>query len=1046
MLARLIRWCVDNAAATLAVAAAVIIAGVAAIRETPLDALPDTSDAQVIVVTEWSGHSPDLVEDQITYPIVTSLLATPRVKTVRAVSDFGVSYVYVIFEDRTDLYWARARILEYLQGIRSVLPDDVAPVLGGDATGAGWVFEYALADSSGRHSLDELRSLQDWNIRYALQSVPGVADVAAIGGFTKQYQVTLDPNRLAAYRLSPKQIVDAIRASNNDAEGRLIEFSGREYMVRARGYLRSAADIEQVAVGSDASGTPIRVMDVARVAAGPDIRRGVAELDGRGEVVGGIVVMRFGANALAVADAVRAKVEEIRRTLPAGVEIVPTYDRSSVITGAIATLRRMLIEEMVVVALVVVAFLYDWRAAAVTLATIPVSVGAAFLLMWWTGTNANILSLSGIGLAIGVVVDASIVMVENSYRHRAAAGEGRATAAVVRATTEVGRPVFFSLAIILVSFLPIFLLEAQEGRLFRPLAMSKTLIISAATIRAFTIVPALMSVLMGGRHRPMPAESAVSRACRRLYEPSLRFVLRHPWASMAAAGALVPVAIVLAATLGREYMPPLYEGSLLYMPTTAPGLSAGEAARLVERQDQILRGIPEVHRVFGTAGRASTTTDNSPLNMMNTIVDLKPVDKWRRGLTLHALVEELDRKTRVAGLGNVWTSPIRGRLDMLHTGIRTPVGVKVLGADVATVDAVSREVEQALTSIDGTRSVYAERFVEGRFVDIAVDRAAIARYGLTVAEVEETVEIGVGGANITRTVEGRERYPVSVRYERDFRSDLSALSRVLVRTAAGAEVPLGQLASIEVKAGPSMIRDEGGQLAGYVYVDADSADLVGYVNRAQAAVGQRVKLPAGYRLEWSGEYELQRRAANRLRVVLPLVALLILFLLFVTFRAFGEAIIVMVSVVYAMTGGVVLQWLLGYPFSVAVWVGYIALYGVAVQTGVIMVVYLQEALDRHCREGRINGASDLTEAVIRGAVLRLRPKLMTVATTIVGLLPMLWSSGIGADLIRPIAAPIIGGMVTSAIHVLFVTPIIFFARNLPAARRSAQPSGSRIAQ
>ncbi|MBA3886283.1 MAG: efflux RND transporter permease subunit [Acidobacteria bacterium] len=1045
MIAHIIRWCAGNRFLVLLGAAVLTFGGVWTMLRSPIDAIPDISDVQVIIVTEWPGRSPDLIEDQVTYPIVSALVSAPRVRTVRGFTDFGISYVYVIFEDRTDIYWARTRVTEYLQGIRQQLPDNVSPSLGPDATGVGWVFTYALVDETGQHDLAQLRSLQDWHLRYWLASVPGVAEVASIGGFVKQYQVTLDPNRLYAYGLSAMDVVGAIRMSNDEVEGRLLEFSGREYMVRGRGYLTSLGDIEQVAVGVSAGGTPIRVADVASVRIGPDIRRGIAELDGRGEVVGGIVVMRFGENALDVIDRVKARIEEIRPSLPTGVDIVTTYDRSGLIRDSIRTLRTTLIEETVIVSLVTLLFLFHIRSALIPIITLPIAVVATFIPVYYLGITSNIMSLGGIALAIAVLVDATLVMVENAHRRLTEPAPdgtpppedpaGR-TRVIVEAATQVGRPLFFSLLIIIVSFTPVFLLEAQEGRMFLPLALTKTFSMIAATLLSITLAPVLMILFL--RRGRMVAESRnpaaiVSTAVYRFF---LSGALRWKWTTLAVNFAIIPLMFPLMLRIGSEFMPPLYEGALLYMPTAPPGLSATEAGRMLQIQDRIIKEMPEVELVLGTAGRGTTATDNSPMGMINTTVLLKPREMWRPGMTFQGLQAELDAQLQIPGFPNTWTQPIRNRLDMLSTGIKTPVGIKVLGPDLEVIERIGLDIEQTLQRVEGTRSVYAERVAQGYFTDIVPDREALARYGLTTMDVQETIQIAIGGETVTRTVEGRERYPVNVRYARDFRSELPALGRVLVKTAAGAQIPLSSVAEIQTRTGPAMIRDEDGQLAGYIYVDSDTTDIGGYVARAQAAIADGVAVPPGYRLDWTGQYEFQLRARERLKTVIPIVLGVILLLLYMTFRSFSESIIVMLSVVYAMTGGLLLQWWLGYNFSVAVWVGYIALYGIAVQTGVVMVVYLHEALDARLRSlGSAVSEQDVWDATIAGSIQRLRPKLMTVTTTIVGLLPIMWSTGVGADLMKPIAAPIVGGMVTSTIHVLIVTPVIFYLMKRHALRR-----------
>jgi Cu(I)/Ag(I) efflux system membrane protein CusA/SilA len=1041
MIERIVDACARNRFLVFVGTVVVTCWGVWAMTVTPVDAVPDISDVQVIVSTEWAGRSPDLIEDQVTYPIVSALISTPNVKSVRGFTDFGMSYVYVIFEDGTDIYWARSRVVEYLQGIRGQLPEDVNPVIGPDATGVGWVFEYALVDESGRHNLAQLRTFQDWYLRYWLASVPGVAEVASIGGFVQQYQVNLDPVRLAGYNLAVKDVVDAIRTSNNDVEGRLLEFAGREYMVRGRGYLGSVADIEQVSLGASAAGTPVLVGDVARVTLGPDIRRGVAELDGKGEVVGGIIVMRFGENALRVIDAVKAKLREIEGSMPEGVRLVPTYDRSWLIGESIANLRRTLIEEAIVVSIVILMFLFHLRSALVPILALPIAVAASFIPMYYLGVTSNIMSLGGIALAIGVLVDASIVMVENAYRHLSEPVDGTAVPyaeqprVAIAAAKQVGRAIFFSLAIIIVSFAPVFLLEAQEGRMFRPLAFTKTFAMVAAALLSISLVPVLMALLIRGRKLRPESKNPVSGVFTMLYAPVLRLALRWRWAALLVNAAVVPLTIPLLFTIGSEFMPPLYEGSLLYMPTSAPGLSITEATRLLQVQDKLLGQFPEVERVFGTVGRGTSATDNSPMGMVNTTVTLKPRQQWRAGMTLEQLQADMDEALQLPGFPNVWTQPIRNRLDMLLTGIKTPVGIKVFGPDLAVIERIGHEIERTLQGVDGTRSVYAERVTQGYFTDIHIDRAAIARHGLTIEAVQDVIQSAIGGQNVTRTIEGRERYPVNVRYARDFRESIHELERVFVKSPAGAQIPLGELASVTLTTGPAMIRDENAQLAGYVYIDTATRDIGGYVERARQAVAEAVRFPPGYTMQWTGQYEFQVRARDRLRIVIPIVLFVIFVLLYMTFRSTAEAMIVMLSVVYAMTGGVILQWWLGYNFSVAVWVGYIALYGVAVQTGVVMVVYLHEALDKRIRRGGELTPQDVWDATVDGSILRLRPKVMTVTVVMASLVPIMWSTGIGADVMKPMAAPIIGGMITSTIHVLVITPVIFYIVKLRALRR-----------
>jgi len=1065
MIEKIIEKCAQNRFLVFSAVLLMTLGGVYALKHIPLDAVPDISDVQVIIYTPWEGRSPDLIEDQVTYPIVTALISAPRVKTVRGFSDFGFSFVYAIFEDGTDIYWARSRVLEYLQQISGRLPEGAAPVLGPDATGVGWVFTYALVDESGTHDLAYLRTLQDWYIRYALASVEGVAEIASVGGFVKQYQVNIDPNRLSAYGLSIRDVMDRIKMSNNDVEGRLIEMAGREYMVRGRGYIKSPADLQAIVVGSKA-GTPVLLRDIANVAFGPDIRRGILELDGRGEVAGGIVVMRHGENALNVINAVKDKIQEITPGLPEGIKIVPTYDRSELIRLSIENLQKTLIEEIVVVSLVVIFFLLHFRSALVPIFALPIAVVISFIPMYFLKISSNIMSLGGIALSIGVLVDASIVMVENGYRRLSEGTEEdrrKSSATVIRACQQVGRGIFFALIIIVISFVPVFMLEAQEGRLFRPLAFTKTFAMAASSILAITLVPVLMTIFLKGKSLRPESSNPVSRFLKWVYEPVIRLALRFKKTALFINFLLIPLSIVLMARIGSEFMPPLYEGTIFYMPVTSPGISVTEAGRLLAIQDKILKSFPEVERVLGKAGRAETATDPAPFSMMETTVDLKPRSEWRRvekeytslpewlrpiakkvlgaerPLTYDELVEQMDQKMQFPGLQNAWTMPIRARIDMLSTGIRTPVGIKIFGPNLNTIQDLGIRIEGILKEVPGTRSVYAERVAGGFFVDIDIQREAIARYGLTVGEVQEVIQSAIGGMNITRTVEGRERYPVNVRYPRELRDDVEKLERILVPVRMGggarmdsagaggqgmAQIPLAQLADIRVSTGPAMIRDEDAMLAGYVFIDVAARDIGGYVEEAKRGIQERLKLPAGYFLSWSGQYEFQLRAKERLKILLPVVFLVIFILLYMTFHSLSEAAILMVAVVYAMTGGVILQYLLGYNFSVAVWVGYIALYGIAVETGVVMIIYLHEALDRRLQRGQI-GSKDILDASIEGSVLRLRPKIMTVGTTLIGLVPIMWSAGVGADVMKPIATPIIGGVITSTIHVLIITPVIF---------------------
>jgi Cu(I)/Ag(I) efflux system membrane protein CusA/SilA len=1065
MIEKIIESCAKNRFLVLAAVLLLTLGGVYALKNIPLDAVPDISDVQVIVYTPWEGRSPDLIEDQVTYPIVTALISAPRVKTVRGFSDLGSSFVYTIFEDGTDIYWARSRVLEYLQQISGRLPEGATPVLGPDASGVGWVFTYALVDESGAHDLAFLRTLQDWYLRYALASVKGVANVASVGGFVKQYQVNIDPNRLSAYGLSIREVMDRIKMSNNDVEGRLLEMSGREYMVRGRGYIKSPADIESIVAGSQ-GGTPVLLRDIANIALGPDMRRGIVELDGRGEVAGGIVVMRHGQNALSVINAVKAKIKEITPGLPEGVRIVPTYDRSEIIYRSIDNLQKTLIEEIVVVSLVVIFFLLNFRSALVPIIALPIAVVISFIPMYFFKLSSNIMSLGGIALSIGILVDASIVMVENGYRHLSEGSDEdrrNSFATVIRSCQQVGRGIFFALVIIIISFVPVFMLEAQEGRLFRPLAFTKTFAMAASSILAITLVPVLMVIFLKGKGLKPETANPVSRFLKWIYQPILRWALRFKKTALFINFLLIPLSVVLMLRIGSEFMPPLYEGTIFYMPVTSPGISVTEAGRLLAAQDKILKSFPEVQTAFGKAGRAETATDPAPFNMMETTVQLKPKSEWRkvkkdyaylpewlrstaamifgaeRRLTYDELVKQMDQKMQFPGFQNAWTMPIRARIDMLSTGIRTPVGIKIFGPDLKTIQDLGVQIESILKEVPGTRSVYAERVAGGFFIDIDIRREAIARYGLTVGEVQEVIQSAIGGMNITRTIEGRERYPVNVRYPRELRDDIDKLKRILVparmtgaaqmgTARAGdkemAQIPLAQLADIRVTTGPAMIRDEDAMLAGYVFIDVITRNIGGYVEEAKRMVRQRLNLPVGYFLSWSGQYEFQLRARQRLTILLPVVFFVIFILLYFALHSLSESLILMVAVLYAMTGGVILQYLLGYNFSVAVWVGYIALYGIAVETGVVMIIYLHEALDRHMRMGALS-TRDIVEATVEGSVLRLRPKVMTVGTTLIGLIPIMWSAGVGADVMKPIAAPIIGGVITSTVHVLIITPVIF---------------------
>lgn len=1037
MIARWIDLCARNRFLVFTAMLFLVLAGVWSARRIPLDALPDISDVQVIIHTSWEGEPPNIIEDQVTYPIVTSLLAAPHVKAVRAQTMLGDSYVFVIFEDGTDLYWARSRVLEYLQRIGGRLPAAARPEIGPDATGAGWIYEYLIVDHNHRHSLADLRSLQDWFLRYQIETVPGVAEVASIGGFVKQYQVRLDPAKLRALNIPLATVIEKVRDSSNEVGGRLIELQGAEYMVRGLGYLRSLSDLESVPVGAK-NGTPILVRDLGTVSFGPDIRRGVAEWNGEGETVGGIVVMRHGLNALNVISGVKKKLAAISASLPPGVEIVSGYDRSGLIEDSIHTLERDLIEEAVIVSLVIAVFLFHFRSALVPILILPIGVLASFIPMYYLQISSNIMSLGGLALAIGVLVDAAIVMVENGYRrlseaqhqgHDGESGPRRISSAERRrilldAAKQVGPALFFSLLIIVVSFLPVFLLEAQEGRMFRPLAWTKTFAVGFSSLLTITLAPPLMLLFVRGELRP-EAGNPVSRITQALYLPVLKLCLRFPKTTVLLNLIFLIVTAPLAFKLGSQFMPPLFEEASLYMPTALPGISIGQATQLLQEQDRILRSFPEVASVFGSIGRSNSATDNAPLDMYDTTVMLKPRSEWRPGMTYEKLISEMDAKLQFPGLTNTWTMPIENRLDMELTGIKTPVGIKIQGPSLEGVETLGTRVQQILGPMPEARSVFAERVAQGFYVNIEVNRAQAARYGLTVGDVQRAIASGIGGENIAQNIEGRERYPISIRYASDFRDDIQKLERVVIVTPTGAEAPLGELAKISFTRGPSMIRDEDAALTGYVYLDLKTRDYGGFVSRADKLLKEKLQLPAGYSLKWSGEYEFELRAKERLKIILPIVFFTIFMLLYLVFHSVTEALVLIFPTLYAMTGGLLLQWLLGYNFSVAVWVGYIALFGIAVETGVVMVVYLHEALDEKLAAESPLQRADIEQAAIDGAVQRLRPKLMTVAAVLASLTPILWESGVGSDVMKPIAAPIVGGMITSTIHVLILVPVFF---------------------
>jgi Cu(I)/Ag(I) efflux system membrane protein CusA/SilA len=1087
-----IDFCARNRALTLLGVAVLCAAAFYTLRQIRLDALPDLSDTQVIVYSRWD-RSPDIIEDQVTYPIVSALLGAPHVKAIRGFSDFGFSYVYVIFEDGTDIYWARSRVVEYLSKILPRLPEGVQTELGPDATGVGWVYQYVLADRSGTHSADELRSYQDWTLRYALQSVPGVAEVASIGGYQKQYQITVDPNRLAAYGLPLDAVMDAVRASNSEVGGRLIEFAGAEYMVRGKGYARSVADLEGIVVKAAPGGVPVLLRDVARVGTGPEIRRGVSDLDGRGDHVGGIVVMRHGENALSVIERVRQRMKELEPSLPAGVEFVTTYDRSDLIRRALATLRHELVQEMLIVSLVILVFLWHVPSAIVPIVTIPVSVLLSFIPLYFMGVTVNIMSLAGIAISIGVLVDGAIVEVENAYnkihRWQEAGGTGDFHAVRLEALKEVGPSVFFSLLVIAVAFLPVFVLVDQEGRLFKPLAYSKNLAMGLAAILAITLDPALRmlfariepfafrprflaklatAALVGTYHAE--ERHPISRTIFRVYDPACRFVLRHPKAVIGAALGLVLVSLPAYFRLGSEFMPPLNEGTILYMPTTLPGISVAQAQELLTAEDKVLAAFPEVERVFGKAGRADTSTDPAPFSMMETTVVLRPPDQWRPKerwysswapgwlkaplrpiwpdrISWDELVAEMDAKMRFLGNTNAWTMPIKARIDMLTTGVRTPVGIKVSGADLGEIQRIGEQLEGIVGRVPGTRSVFAERVTGGYFVDITPRREQIARYGLTIAAVQRVITTAIGGENVTTTIEGRERYPVNVRYPRELRDDVGRLGRVLVAVpgapgAAAQQVPLAQLADIKLVSGPAMIRNENGFLTGYVYVDLAGRDVGGFVAEAKKEVAAHLKLPQGYVLQWSGQYENMIRVRERLKVVVPITLVLIFVLLYANTRSAFKSSVVMLAVPFSAIGAVWLFHFLHYNVSIAAWVGMIALLGLDAETGVFMLLFLDLAYDDARARGKLTTPAELDEAILHGAVKRARPKLMTVAAAFMGLLPIMWSTSAGADVMKRIAAPMIGGLVTSFVLELLVYPAIY---KLWKQREIGKPPGPRAA-
>jgi Cu(I)/Ag(I) efflux system membrane protein CusA/SilA len=1048
MISRWIDWCARNRFLVFTGTLFLVVAGIWSLRHIPLDALPDISDVEVIIHVPWAGQPPNLIEDQVTYPIVTALLAAPHVKAVRAQTMFGDSYVFVVFEDGTDLYWARSRVLEYMQQIQGRLPERVHPAIGPDATGAGWVYEYALVDHSHQRSLADLRTIQDWYLRYQLETVPGVAEVATIGGFVRQYQINLDPDKLRAYSIPLSTVIEKVRGSTNEVGGRLLEMGGAEYMIRGLGYLRSLNDLETVPVATR-NGTAVRIRDLGSVAFGPDIREGVAEWQGEGETVGGIVVMRYGMNALTVINGVRQKLAETKTSLPPGVEVVSGYDRSGLIRASIQTLQRDLLEEAVIVSIVIVIFLFHFRSAFIPILTLPIAVIASFIPMYYLHVSSNIMSLGGLALAIGVLVDAAIVMVENGYRQLSEKQAERTETIpeterrriLLDAAKQVGPAIFFSLLIIVVSFLPVFLLEAQEGRMFRPLAWTKTLAVGFSSLLAITLVPVLMLFFVRGRLRA-ESKNPLSVVTQAIYLPVLRLCLRFRKTTLLLNLIFLVVTLPLALKIGSQFMPPLFEGSALYMPTALPGISIGQASQLLQEQDRIIRTFPEVKTVFGAVGRSDSATDNAPLDMYDTTVMLKPRSEWRLGMTYEKLIQEMDAKLQFPGLSNTWTMPVENRLDMELTGIKTPLGMKIQGPTLEGIQQTGAQIQQVLSTLPEMRSTFAERVSQGFYINIEVNRSEAARYGLTVADVQQAISSGIGGQMVTENIEGRERYPVNVRYNRDFRDNVEALRRVLIATPSGAQIPIEEVAKIYFSRGPAMIRDEDGALTGYVYIDLNTKNYGGFVQQAESTLRRKLSLPAGYTYKWSGEYEFEQRAKERLQLILPVVFFVIFLLLYMVFHSVTEAAVLIFPTIYALTGGLILQKLLGYNFSVAVWVGYIALFGIAVETGVVMVVYLHEALNRRLATGEPLKHEDIEAAVIEGAVQRLRPKLMTVCVVLASLVPILWETGVGADVMKPIAAPIVGGMITSTIHVLILVPVFFALMKERALRRGILQSST----
>ncbi|MFH5886007.1 efflux RND transporter permease subunit [Halalkalibaculum sp. DA3122] len=1025
MLQKIIELSVNNRFMVIIASILLLAGGTYVMYQTPVDAIPDLSDVQVIVFTKYPGQAPQVVEDQVTYPLTTTMMSVPNTKTVRGYSFFGLSFIYIIFEDDTDMYWARSRVLEYLNTAGSNLPEGVTPTLGPDATGVGWVYEYVL-DGGDRYDLQQLRSIQDWFLKYELLSVDGVAEVASVGGHVKQYQVEVDPDKLLAYDIPLSKVKMAIKRSNNDVGGRLVEMSETEFMVRGKGYIQTVADVEDVPIGTDGNGTPVTIRNVANVQVGPDLRRGVADWNGEGETVGGVVVMRYGENALQTIDNVKAKLKELESGLPEGVTIKTAYDRSSLINRAISFLEHKLLEESIVVAIIVMIFLLHFRSSLVAIISLPIGILAAFLVMYFQGINANIMSLSGIAIAIGAMVDAAIVMVENAHKHlekdRGKKGHWRI---IIDASKEVGPALFFSLLIITVSFLPIFALEGQEGRLFKPLAFTKTYAMAAAALLSVTLVPVLMGYLIRGKIQP-EHKNPVNRFLIWIYRPVINLALRFKWTTIIASIAILAISIVPLQRLGSEFMPPIEEGDLLYMPTTDPGISITKAKELLQQTDKVIASFPEVESVFGKAGRAQTSTDPAPLSMFETIIQLKPEDQWREGMTMDKLKQQMDEAIKIPGLTNAWTMPIKTRIDMLSTGIKTPIGIKVTGPNLQTLSDLSQDIASVVRDVPGTLSVFADKTTGGNYLDFNINRKEAARYGLTTGDVQDVIQSAIGGMNVTETVEGLERYPVNVRYARENRENLTDLGRVLIPTPSGAQIPIEYVADLQIRKDAPVIKTENARYSSWIYVDLNTSDIGSYVDQARQTVDERLELPTGYSLAWSGQYEYMERAKERLQVVVPITLLIIFLLLYFNFKNLQESLIVLLTLPFSLVGSFWLMYILGYNLSVAVGVGAIALAGVAAEIGVIMLTYLDNAYNNRKYNDKMNSLEDLKQAIFEGSAQRIRPIFMTVCAITGGLLPIMWGTGTGATVMKRIAAPMVGGMVSATILSLVVIPVIYY--------------------